>query len=112
MSDLASINTSMRLAAIKTLLRNHPRLLEKLVTPDGKRFNVESTPEALALDDPWDVLIRVAWDIWNGAGGAEFDRVLNELAQDDFDAFADAMRDFSDLRKKIRFAYVSGMEDD
>jgi hypothetical protein len=112
MSDLASINTSMRLAAIKTLLRNHPRLLEKVVTPDGKRFNVEATPEALALDDPWDLLVCMAWDIWNGAGGAEFDRILNELPQADFEAFIAAMKDFSDLRDKIRFAYVSGMEDD
>lgn len=112
MSDLSNINISMRLAAIKTLLRNHPRLMEKLITPDGKRFNVEATPEALSLDDPWDLLACMAWDIWNGAGGAEFDRILNELPQNDFDAFIDAMKDFSDLRKKIRFAYVSGMEDD
>ena len=112
MSDLADINISMRLAAIKTLLRNHPPLLEKVLTPDGKRFNVESTADALALDDPWDLLICIAWDIWNGAGGAELDRVLNELSQADFDAFIAAMKDFSDLRDKIRFAYVSGMEDD
>lgn len=112
MSELADINISMRLAAIKTLLHNHPRLLEKLITPDGKRFNVEATPTALALDDPWDLLVCIAWDIWNGAGGAELDRVLNELSQADFDAFIAAMKDFSDLRKKIRFAYVSGMEDD
>jgi hypothetical protein len=102
----------MRLAAIKTLLRNHPRLTEKLITPDGDRFNVEATPQALALDDPWDLLVCIAWDIWNGAGGAELDRVLNELPQDDFDAFIAAMKDFSDLRAKIKFAYVSGMEDD
>jgi hypothetical protein len=112
MSELADINISMRLAAIKTLLRNHPQLLEKVLTPDGKRFNVEATPAALALDDPWDLLVCIAWDIWNGAGGAELDRVLNELSQADFDAFIAAMKGFSDLRDKIRFAYVSGMEDD
>lgn len=112
MSDLASINVSMRIDAIKTLLRNHPQLLEKILTPDGKRFNVEATPSALALDDPWDLLVCIAWDIWNGSGGAELDRVLNELPQADFDAFIGAMKDFADLRAKIKFAYVSGMEDD
>jgi hypothetical protein len=112
MSELSDINISMRLAAIKTLLRNHPPLLKKVLTPDGKRFNVEATPVALALDDPWDLLVCIAWDIWNGAGGAELDRVLNELPQADFDAFIAAMKEFADLREKIRFAYVSGMEDD
>jgi hypothetical protein len=112
MSDLSQFNSSMRLDAIKTLFRNHPRLLEKFLTPDGKRFNVEATPEALELDDPWDIMARAAWDIWNGAGGAEFDRILNELPEEDFAAFIDAMRDFLELRKKIRFAYISGSEDD
>lgn len=111
MSELGKINQDMRLLAIKTVFRNHPVLLEKISTPQGD-FNLSSTPEALNLDEPADILIRIAWDIWNGSGESELDKILNQLSSDDFEAFIDAMKDYHALRQKIHFSYVSGAEND
>ncbi|VAX22607.1 hypothetical protein MNBD_NITROSPINAE01-327 [hydrothermal vent metagenome] len=111
MSDLSKINSDMRLTAIKTVLRNHPFLIEKLTKENGA-FDTTATPETLDLDDPGDILVRLAWDIWNGGGETELDKVFNQLSEEDFVAFIDGMKDFLALRKKIHFAYVSGMEDD
>lgn len=112
MSELSDTNIAMRLAAIKTVLRNHPLLLQELLTPDGEGMNLEATPEALDFDEPADIIVRLAWDIWNGTGETEFDKVLDQLPQPDFEAFIDAMRDFSQLRRKIWSLYASGSEDD
>jgi len=112
MSDLSKINVTMRVSAIKAALRNHPAMLEKLLTPAGDSMNVEATPEALDFDEPADILVRLAWDIWNGSGETEFDKILDQLPQKDFDAFIDAMKEFSELRRKIWFCYASGSEDD
>lgn len=111
MSDLAAINSEMRVTAIKTILRNHPFIIEKMIKANDT-FDTNATPEALDLDDPADILVRLAWDIWNGGGETELDKVFNQLSEEDFVAFIDGMKDFLALRKKIHFAYVSGMEDD
>jgi len=112
MSELSTTNVTMRIEAIKTALRNHPFLVRELLTPDGKGMNLDATPEALDLDEPADILVRIVWDIWNGTGETEFDKVLDQLPKDDFDAFVDAMKAFSDLRQKIWHSYATGAEND
>ncbi|MBI5815724.1 MAG: hypothetical protein HZB29_08965 [Nitrospinae bacterium] len=111
MSELSKINSTMRGAAIRTLLRNHPRILCE-VLDESCDINQEMTPDNVDYDDTGEILLRVAWDIWNGSGEAEFHRVLNELPAEDFEAFVDAMKDFAALRAKIRFAYASGSQND
>ena len=110
MSELEKINAEMRSSAIKILLRNHPRIISDIL--GGGSFNLNATPENMDYDDNGEILLRVAWDIWNGAGCAEFDRILNELPAEDFDAFIDAMKEFASLRARIRFAYASGSQND
>ncbi len=111
MSDLTRINHEMRTSAIEMVLRNHPFLLGKLITEDGQ-FNTGATPEKLDLDEPADILVRIAWDIWNGGGETEFEKILTQLPQDDFIAFIDSMTEFLRLRKKIHFSYITGSEND
>ncbi|MBI4665349.1 MAG: hypothetical protein HY751_02935 [Nitrospinae bacterium] len=112
MSELSTTNVLMRINAIKTLLRNRPTLLSILFPGDGKRFDTTANPDTLDLEDTADILARLAWDIWNGAGSVEFDRVLHELPEEDFEAFIDSMKDFAALRKKIRHAYATGTQND
>ncbi len=111
MSNLSIFNNQMRLDAIKAVLRNHPVIMDMLITSDGN-FNTEATPEFLDLDDSGDILVRLAWDIWNGGGESELDKILNQLSQEDFAAFIDGMKGFYDLRQKIHYAYISGSEND
>ncbi|MDH5637680.1 MAG: hypothetical protein OEZ04_04255 [Nitrospinota bacterium] len=112
MSELQSVNIQLRVEAIKELLRNHPSILAKLLDGDGTGINLNSTPDNMDLFDPEEILVRVAWDIWNGAGETEFHSVLHDLSMEDFDAFMDAMVIFKKLRMKIHHLYVSGAEDD
>lgn len=102
----------MRVEAIRLALSNHPSLLKRLLNADGDGINLQSTPELLDCDDPEDILVRLAWDIWNGAGETEFDKVLNQLCTEDFLAFLAAMKKFSELRSRIHSAYASGSEND
>lgn len=102
----------MRLSAIKILLRNHPVLFDMLTTADGSMFNTEATPEKLELIDPGDLLVRVAWDLWNGGGESEMDKILHFLGQEDFDAFIDSLKEFAKMRAKVHHAYASGSEND
>ncbi|MDH4182612.1 MAG: hypothetical protein OEV92_00185 [Nitrospinota bacterium] len=112
MSELQSINIQLRVAAIKTLLRNHPTVLARLLAKDGTTMNLASTPESMDLYDPEEILVRVAWDIWNGAGETEFHKILHDISMPDFDAFMDAMVAFRALRQKIEHLYASGAEND
>jgi len=112
MSELASINVTLRVEAIKKLLRNHPGVLKKLLDPSGQTLNVSSTPESMDLFEPEEILVRVAWDIWNGAGETEFHKVLHVLEMEDFNAFMDAMEGFRALRRRIHQMYASGSEND
>ena len=102
----------MRLSAIKILLRNHPVLVDMLTTDGGETFNTEATPEALELVDPGDLLVSMAWDLWNGGGESEMDKILHMLGPEDFDAFIDALKEFSKMRSRVRHAYASGSEND
>lgn len=112
MSDLSSVNAALRVEAIKKLLRNHPSVLKRLLEPSGETLNVSATAESMDLFEPEEILTRIAWDIWNGAGETEFHKVLHDLSMEDFDAFMDAMETFRKLRRKIHGLYASGSEDD
>ncbi|MDH5509380.1 MAG: hypothetical protein OEZ32_03395 [Nitrospinota bacterium] len=112
MSELQSVNAQLRVEAIKALLRNHPSILAQMLDGEGTTVNLNSTPESMDLFDPEEILVRVAWDIWNGAGETEFHSVLHTLSIEDFDAFMDAMVIFKKLRMKIHHLYASGSEDD
>ncbi len=112
MSELSDVNRIMRIDVIKILLKHHPVLIDMLLTQDHENFNVEATPEKLDLNDRGDMLVRLAWDFWNGAGDSEFDSLLNQLAQDDFEAFAEAVALYSKLRRKVMAIYASGAEND
>jgi len=112
MSELSNINAQYRVAAIKTLMRNRPSLLEKMLDETGQGFNLDATPESVDCDDPEEILIRLAWDIWNGTGETEFDKVLEMLPVEDFTAFVAAMGKFEELRERIFHAYASGSEND
>jgi hypothetical protein len=111
MSIIDNINTKLRLAAINTLLKNHPALLDMLITADGS-FNAKATPEALDLIDPGDILVRLAWDLWNGGGESELAKALDILGQNDFEAFVAALGDYATMRAKIKYAHLSGSEND
>lgn len=111
MSNLNNINNSMRLSAIKTLLRNHPGLIDMLTTADGE-FNSKATPEELDLIDPGDILVRLAWDLWNGGGESELEKALHILTPADFEAFIDALKEFALMRARIHHAHASGAEND
>ncbi len=112
MSDLSIFNVELRLCAIKELLKNHPDLLGKLLSSDGGSINLGATPDNLDCYDPDDVLVRLAWDIWNGTGETEFDKVLSVLQAEDFGSFIDAMKIFLQLQEKIHHAYATGSEND
>ncbi len=112
MSDLSKINEDLRLEAIRAALVHHPSLLKLLLNKSGDSMDLKSTPEHLDCDEPEDILARIAWDIWNGTGETEFDKVLHHLSMDDFHAFLEAMKIFGRLRDKIYSAYASGSEDD
>ena len=102
----------MRLSAIKILLRNHPILIDMMTTNDGETFNTDATPEALELVDPGDLLVCMAWDLWNGGGESEMDKILHVLGPEDFDAFIDALKEFAKMRARVYHAYASGAEND
>jgi len=110
MSELQSANIQLRVEAIKKLLVNHPSLLKQVIKDET--MNLDAVPEEMDLFEPEEILLRVAWDIWNGAGETEFHQVLNELSMEDFDAFMDAMEGFRTLRLKIHHLYASGAEND
>lgn len=112
MSDLDRINVEMRLSAIRTVLRNHPEVLKEIIAPDGKGMRLDATPDELDMIEPMDILVRMAWDIWNGTGETEFDKVLDQLPPEDFAAFIDAMGQFAELRRKIWYSYATGAEND
>ena len=112
MSELQTVNIQMRVDAIKTLLRNHPSILAQLLNEDQSSVNLDSTPDNMDLYDPEEILVRVAWDIWNGTGDTEFHSVLHDLTMEDFEAFMEAMSIFKALRVKIHHLYASGSEDD
>ncbi|MDH5679349.1 MAG: hypothetical protein OEZ55_05830 [Nitrospinota bacterium] len=112
MSELQSANIQLRVEAIKALLRNHPSILAQLLVEDESGINLNSTPDSMDLYNQEDILVRVAWDIWNGAGETEFHAVLHDLSMEDFDAFLEAMAKFKILRLKIHHLYASGAEDD
>ena len=111
MSELGAVNVSMRVDAIRALLRHHPELLGKMLGGRGA-LDPSATPESLDLHEPEETLARIAWDIWNGAGGTEFGMALEILPAEDFEAFIESMRVFSLLRGKIRHFYASGAEND
>lgn len=110
MSELSQVNTDMRMDAIRILLRNHPDLAARIIRNDG--IDLSAKPDDMELDDPWDTMLRLVWDIWNGAGETEMDKVLNLLPHDDFEAFVDAMKAYGALRNKIKFLYASGSQND
>ncbi|MGK7344391.1 MAG: hypothetical protein ACNS63_01110 [Candidatus Nitrospinota bacterium M3_3B_026] len=112
MSELDKINTEMRLSAIRAVLRNHPEVLKEIIAPDGQGINLKATPDELDMIEPMDILVRVAWDIWNGTGETEFDKVLDQLPPEDFEAFIDAMKGFAELRRRIWSSYATGAEND
>ncbi|MBI4827719.1 MAG: hypothetical protein HY804_02725 [Nitrospinae bacterium] len=111
MSELGAVNVTMRVDAIRALLRHHPALLNRMLNGSGL-FDPAATPEALDLHEPEETLARIAWDIWNGAGGTEFGMALEILPPEDFEAFIEAMRAVALLRGKIRHFYASGAEND
>jgi hypothetical protein len=102
----------MRLNAIKKLLKHHPGLVEMLTKNNGEVFDTTKTPEELDLIDPGDLLARLSWDLWNGGGEAELDKALHILSHEDFDAFIDALKEFSAMRAKVHNAHTSGAEND
>ena len=110
MSELQSVNIQMRVDAIRQLMRNHPSLLAKVIR--NGTMNLEADPDKMDLFEPEEILVRLAWDIWNGAGETEFHQVLHEISMEDFDAFMDAMTTFRALRLKIHHLYASGSEND
>jgi hypothetical protein len=112
MSGLDKINSYYRSEAIKTLLRNYPPMLADVLHDNGEGIKLDATVENLDLDEPFETLLRVAWDIWNGTGETEFDQVLEALTMEDFMAFLDSMKKYAELRQKIHSAYASGAEND
>jgi len=113
MSIIGDINAELRIEAIRTLLQHHPRLQDELLLAEGKGFiNTKATPEELCLVDPGDILVRLAWDIWNGGGESELEKVFTQLSPDDFEAFVEAMVVYGKLRNKIRGMHASGLEND
>jgi len=112
MSELSDINVKLRIEAISLALRNHPDLLEEILNHNRDGINLESTPDNLDCSEPFNTLVRVAWDIWNGTGETEFDMVLELLPAADFCAFVEAMKKFSQLRDRIYHSYASGSEND
>ncbi len=112
MSELDIINTKYRTEAIKTLLRNHSPLLSDVLDASGDGMNKNATVDAMDLDEPFETLLRVAWDIWNGTGETEFCKVLESLCTEDFMAFIDSMEKCTELRRKIHGAHISGSEND
>lgn len=112
MSELSTFNVAMRVEAIKIVLANHPDLLKQVLNEKGDGIDLNSTPDEMDCYEPDDVLVRIAWDIWNGSGETEFDKVLELLPMEDFHAFIEAMEKFAELRKRIHHSYASGMEDD
>lgn len=112
MSELSKINVEFRVEAIRTALAHHPSLLKRLLNGSGDCIDLNATPDALDCDEPEDILVRVAWDIWNGSGETEFDKVLHQLMADDYEAVLNAMKKFGKLRERIYSAYASGSEND
>ncbi len=112
MSEILNISISMRMDAIRTLLRNHPVLVDMITTKDGSGLNPAAYPDELDLIEPGNTLIRIAWDLWNGGGESEMDIVLNQLPAKDFEAFIDSLKDFSKMRAKLFYAHSTGAEND
>lgn len=112
MSELSKINVVLRVEAIKAALEHHPSLLKRLLNDNQDSINLNATPEELDCDEPEDTLVRVAWDIWNGSGETELDKVLHQLTGDDYEAFLNSMKKFGRLRERIYSAYASGSEND
>lgn len=112
MSELSKINVELRVGAIRDVLAHHPALLKRLLNDNGDGINLNATPDELDCDEPEDILVRVAWDIWNGSGETEFDKVLHQLTADDYEAFLNSMIKFGKLRQRIYSAYASGSEND
>jgi len=112
MSELSKINVKFRVEAIKAALEHHPSLLKRLLNGDFDSINLNATVEALDCDEPEDILARVAWDIWNGSGETEFDKILHQLAPEDYEAVLNSMKKFGELRGRIYSAYASGSEND
>ena len=54
----------------------------------------------------------MAWDLWNGGGESEMDKILHFLGPDDFNAFIDALKEFANMQAKVHHAYASGSEND
>lgn len=111
MSALTDMNSSMRIAAIKKALAHHPDLIKILITDDGS-INPSATPEKLQLTDPADTLARVARDIWNGSGGAEFGEMINILNSDDYNALIDALIEYGKLRDRISAVHAARQQND
>jgi hypothetical protein len=108
---LTNLNATLRFSAIKTLLRNHPSLLREITHPDGS-FNAATDPDAMELPDPGDTLVRLSCDLWNGGGETDFDRVLNVLGEEDFDAFIAAMEVYGQLRGRIKSMHATNRQND
>ncbi|HEB73354.1 MAG TPA: hypothetical protein ENI77_12150 [Nitrospirae bacterium] len=112
MSELSKMNVEYRVDAIRAALKHHPSLLKRLLNDNQDGINLNATVEALDCDEPEDILVRVAWDIWNGSGETEFDKILHQLMPDDYEAVLNSMKKFGKLRERIYSAYASGSEND
>ncbi len=111
MSMLSGVNASLRLDAIRAVLKNHPSLYQEVLLPDGS-FDPATDPDKMDLPDPGDTLLRISCDFWNGGGDTDFDRVLNVLGEDDFANVVEAMAIYGKLRERIRQIHATNSQND
>lgn len=80
------------------------RVLLRLIEADGAWDRHGPTKAACkAQDEGWPtassgevVIQRVAWDMWNGSGGAQLDDIMTKLDETNLDAVAGFLRAFAD----------------